>query len=93
MQNPLFESVQIGPLSLKNRIVMAPMTRTFSPADVRLARTTQNVNQPLAFFFELVQRDGYQGLGAPNAFVRAAAQQQADALANPSADTHGDPLS
>ncbi|WP_127557346.1 bifunctional sugar phosphate isomerase/epimerase/4-hydroxyphenylpyruvate dioxygenase family protein [Saccharospirillum alexandrii] len=46
-----------------------------------------------SFFFELVQRDGYQGLGAPNAFVRAAAQQQADALANPSADTQGDPLS
>jgi 4-hydroxyphenylpyruvate dioxygenase len=35
-----------------------------------------------SFFFELVQRDGYQGLGAPNAFVRAAAQQQADTLAS-----------
>lgn len=46
-----------------------------------------------SFFFELVQRDGYQGLGAPNAFVRAAAQQQADALANSAADTNGDPLS
>lgn len=30
-----------------------------------------------SFFFELVQRDGYQGLGAANAFVRAAAQQRA----------------
>lgn len=30
-----------------------------------------------SFFFEVVQRDGYLGLGAPNAFVRAAAQQQA----------------
>lgn len=30
-----------------------------------------------SFFFEVVQRDGYSGLGAPNAFVRAAAQQQA----------------
>ncbi len=29
-----------------------------------------------AFFFELVQRDGYQGLGAPNAFVRVTAQQR-----------------
>jgi 4-hydroxyphenylpyruvate dioxygenase len=35
-----------------------------------------------SFFFELVQRDGYQGLGAPNAFVRAAAQQQAGTLAS-----------
>lgn len=34
MQNPLFEGVQIGPLSLKNRIVMAPMTRTFSPGNI-----------------------------------------------------------
>tara|TARA_R110002049_G_scaffold100337_4_gene244278 strand:+ start:198 stop:1313 length:1116 start_codon:yes stop_codon:yes gene_type:complete len=34
MQNPLFERVQIGPLSLQNRIVMAPMTRTFSPGNV-----------------------------------------------------------
>lgn len=30
-----------------------------------------------SFFFELVQRDGYRGLGAANAFVRAAAQQRA----------------
>lgn len=34
-----------------------------------------------SFFFEVVQRDGYLGLGAPNAFVRAAAQQQADTKA------------
>ena len=34
-----------------------------------------------SFFFELVQRDGYQGLGAPNAFVRAAAQQHAAEIA------------
>lgn len=34
-----------------------------------------------SFFFELVQRDGYLGLGAPNAFVRAAAQQQSNAKA------------
>ncbi len=34
MQSPLFDPVQIGPLSLKNRIVMAPMTRTFSPGNV-----------------------------------------------------------
>lgn len=34
MQNPLFEPIQLGPLSLKNRIVMAPMTRTFSPGNV-----------------------------------------------------------
>lgn len=34
MQNPLFENVQLGPLFLKNRIVMAPMTRTFSPGNV-----------------------------------------------------------
>ncbi|MHA7878889.1 MAG: bifunctional sugar phosphate isomerase/epimerase/4-hydroxyphenylpyruvate dioxygenase family protein [Saccharospirillum sp.] len=30
-----------------------------------------------SFFFELVERNGYQGLGAANAFVRAAAQQRA----------------
>lgn len=30
-----------------------------------------------SFFFELVQRDHYSGLGAPNAFVRAGAQQHA----------------
>lgn len=29
------------------------------------------------FFFELVQRDGYEGFGAPNAFVRSAAQRAA----------------
>lgn len=34
MHNPLFDSVQLGPLTLKNRIVMAPMTRTFSPGNV-----------------------------------------------------------
>lgn len=33
------------------------------------------------FFFEIVQRDGYQGLGAPNAFVRVAAQRRADRAA------------
>ncbi|MEL7983297.1 hypothetical protein AAG584_24935, partial [Vreelandella titanicae] len=32
-----------------------------------------------AFFFELVQREGYQGLGAPNAFVRVTAQQRLEA--------------
>lgn len=37
-----------------------------------------------AFFFEIVQREGYQGLGAPNAFVRVMAQQRIDAsLAEP----------
>ena len=35
--------------------------------------------QRKAFFFELVQRNGYQGLGAPNAFVRVTAQQRLDA--------------
>ena len=30
----LFEPIQLGPLSLKNRIVMAPMTRTYSPGNV-----------------------------------------------------------
>ena len=34
MQNAIVESVQIGPLSLKNRIVMAPETGTFSPGNV-----------------------------------------------------------
>ncbi len=34
MLNPLFEPIQLGPLSLQNRIVMAPMTRTFSPGNV-----------------------------------------------------------
>jgi len=33
-QHPLFDAVQLGKLSLKNRIVMAPMTRTFSPGNV-----------------------------------------------------------
>ncbi len=32
-----------------------------------------------AFFFELVSRRGYNGLGAPNAFVRVTAQQRIDA--------------
>ena len=31
---PLFEPVTVGPLHLKNRIVMAPMTRAFSPGGV-----------------------------------------------------------
>ena len=35
-----------------------------------------------AFFFELVQRDGYQGLGAPNAFVRVTAQQRLQATSD-----------
>ncbi|MFG6668267.1 bifunctional sugar phosphate isomerase/epimerase/4-hydroxyphenylpyruvate dioxygenase family protein [Halomonas sp. HNIBRBA4712] len=50
-----------------------------------------------AFFFELVQRDGYQGLGAPNAFVRVTAQQrleaeiEATAPRTPSDDTKENP--
>ena len=32
--SPLFQPITLGPLSLKNRIVMAPMTRTFSPGGV-----------------------------------------------------------
>ena len=32
--SPLFQPIELGPLSLKNRIVMAPMTRTFSPGGV-----------------------------------------------------------
>ncbi len=31
---PLFEPLKLGPLSLSNRIVMAPMTRNFSPQGV-----------------------------------------------------------
>ncbi len=31
--NALFQPITLGPLSLKNRIVMAPMTRTFSPGN------------------------------------------------------------
>jgi 2,4-dienoyl-CoA reductase-like NADH-dependent reductase (Old Yellow Enzyme family) len=31
--NALFQPIKLGPLSLKNRIVMAPMTRTFSPGN------------------------------------------------------------
>ncbi|KZZ43188.1 MAG: NADH:flavin oxidoreductase [Saccharospirillaceae bacterium] len=30
----LFQPIELGPLSLKNRIVMAPMTRTYSPGNV-----------------------------------------------------------
>ena len=30
----LFDPVSVGPLSLRNRIVMAPMTRAFSPGGV-----------------------------------------------------------
>ncbi len=30
---PLFQPIKLGPLSLKNRIVMAPMTRGFSPGN------------------------------------------------------------
>jgi 2,4-dienoyl-CoA reductase-like NADH-dependent reductase (Old Yellow Enzyme family) len=32
--SPLFQPIELGPLSLQNRIVMAPMTRTFSPGGV-----------------------------------------------------------
>lgn len=32
--SPLFASFELGPLSLNNRIVMAPMTRNFSPGGV-----------------------------------------------------------
>jgi 2,4-dienoyl-CoA reductase-like NADH-dependent reductase (Old Yellow Enzyme family) len=32
--SPLFQPIELGPLSLKNRIVMAPMTRTFSPGGI-----------------------------------------------------------
>ncbi len=32
------------------------------------------------FYFELVQRDGYRGLGAANAWLRAAAQQQSETI-------------
>ena len=32
-ENPLFQPFSLGSLSLKNRIVMAPMTRNFSPND------------------------------------------------------------
>ena len=32
--SPLFEPIELGPLSLRNRIVMPPMTRTFSPGHV-----------------------------------------------------------
>ncbi|MGY0551739.1 hypothetical protein ACW17M_00880 [Vreelandella sp. 2A-K22] len=38
-----------------------------------------------AFFFELVQREGYQGLDAPNAFVRVTEQQRLEAEINGSA--------
>jgi len=31
--NSLFQPIKLGPLDLKNRIVMAPMTRTFSPGN------------------------------------------------------------
>ncbi|PTY37831.1 hypothetical protein BGP77_15260 [Saccharospirillum sp. MSK14-1] len=43
-------------------------------------RFWQLYTQPIhdTFFFEIVQRDGYQGLGAPNAFVRVAAQRRAE---------------
>jgi len=34
IENPLFQPIQLGPLALQNRIVMAPMTRTFSPGNV-----------------------------------------------------------
>jgi len=33
MEN-LFNSLELGPLTLNNRIVMAPMTRAFSPGNV-----------------------------------------------------------
>ncbi len=32
--SPLFQPITLGPLSLQNRIVMAPMTRTFSPGGI-----------------------------------------------------------
>ena len=33
-EKPLFQAIKLGSLSLQNRIVMAPMTRTFSPGNV-----------------------------------------------------------
>jgi 3-dehydroshikimate dehydratase len=42
------------------------------------------------FFFEVVQRERYQGYGAPNAFVRAAAQRRAELqAASPAAPAAG----
>lgn len=32
--SPLFSGFKLGPLTLKNRFVMAPMTRTFSPGNI-----------------------------------------------------------
>ena len=37
----LFESVSLGKLQLNNRIVMAPMTRTFSPGNVANAQVAE----------------------------------------------------
>lgn len=34
INNPLFDQVDLGKLALKNRIVMAPMTRSYSPGNV-----------------------------------------------------------
>lgn len=34
VDNPLFQPIQLGNLALQNRIVMAPMTRTFCPGNV-----------------------------------------------------------
>ena len=48
-------------------------------------RDSWEVVRRQAFFFELVQREGYQGLGAPNAFVRVTAQQHLEAEINGSA--------
>jgi len=33
-QSPLFQPIKLGPLHLRNRVVMAPMTRTFSPEGI-----------------------------------------------------------
>jgi 2,4-dienoyl-CoA reductase-like NADH-dependent reductase (Old Yellow Enzyme family) len=37
--SPLFTPFQLGPLHLPNRIVMAPMTRSFAPTGVPSAET------------------------------------------------------
>jgi len=52
-QHPLFETTQIGHLELKNRIVMAPMTR---------ARTAQPGNVPTALMAEYYQQRASAGL-------------------------------
>lgn len=81
MQNKLFSPLQLGPLQLPNRIIMAPLTRGRAgtsriPNDLMVAYYTQRASAGLIITeATAVSPDGYGWLGAPAMY--ADEQQQA----------------